>query len=98
MIFLFIQISFFTLYLSGVFQATVILREFLIINLLSPVVVTVIILYYECKLSGTPQSRFSQQKVRLLTIAVVIWSMARVIQCWSSLYDSRRFLAIVLSM
>jgi len=61
-----------------------------------PISVVVLILYYQCKFSGVPQSRYSVPKTRTLTATVLIWSVMRVLQCWNGLYASRQFLGMTL--
>ena len=69
--------------------AMTILVELTTIELVFPLVAIVLILYYQCKFSGVPQLRYSEQKTRALTASVVIWSVLRIFQCWNGLYASR---------
>ena len=52
---LIVQIILVTLYLADAITATTILRELQSIELMFPIVVIVLILYYQCKFSGVPQ-------------------------------------------
>ena len=85
-----------TLYLAGAIAAKTILIELQSIELMFPISVIVLILYYQCKFSGVPQQRYSEQKTRTLTTSVVIWSVMRIFQCWNGLYASRQFLGMTL--
>ena len=58
-VFVLIQILLVTLYLQGLIPARVIATEITTIELLSPILVVVLILYYQCKLSGSPLLRSS---------------------------------------
>ena len=84
-----LQIIFVTLYLADAMTAMTILVELTTIELVFPLVAIVLILYYQCKFSGVPQLRYSEQKTRALTASVVIWSVLRIFQCWNGLYASR---------
>ena len=75
---LLIQVVLVTLYLAGVITANTILIELTTIDLIIPVCVVVIIMYYSCKFSGVPQARYSESKTKALTISVVIWSILRI--------------------
>ena len=78
-VFVLIQIGLVTLYLKEIIPAQVIAIEITTIELLSPVLVVVLILYYQCKLSGSPLLRSSHSQTRTLTCAVVLWSFTRVL-------------------
>ena len=78
-----IQVLLVTLYLAGAITASTILRELQSIELILPIVVIVLILYYQCKFSGVPQQRYSESKTRTLTTSVVIWSVLRIFQSWN---------------
>ena len=77
-ILLILQILLVTLYLAGAITATTIVIELQSIELMLPIIVIVLILYYQCKFSGVPQQRYSESKTRTLTTAVVVWSVLRI--------------------
>ena len=79
---LIIQVILVTLYMADTITATTILLELQSIELMFPIVVIVLILYYQCKFSGVPQQRYSESKTRTLTTAVVIWTVLRIFQSW----------------
>ena len=58
-IFVVLQILLVTLFLCGIIPASVIAIEITIIELLSPIFVIVLLLYYNCKLSGSSLMRTS---------------------------------------
>ena len=72
-----------TLYMADAITAKTILVQIAIIELIVPLGVIFLTLYYQCKFSGLPQTRYSETKTRALTTSVVIWSVLRVLQCWS---------------
>ena len=79
---LIVQVILVTLYMANAITATTILLELQSIELMFPIVVIVLILYYQCKFSGVPQQRYSESKTRTLTTAVVIWTVLRIFQSW----------------
>ena len=91
-----LQIVLFTIYMAGAMDALTILVEMSTIELVLPICVVVLILYYQCKFSGVPHSRYSETKTRALTATVVTWSVLRIFQCWNGLYASRQFLGMTL--
>ena len=58
-IFILVQILLVTLFLSDIIPANVISVEITVIELLSPIFVMVLLLYYQCKLSGSSLARTS---------------------------------------
>ena len=91
-----VQIVLITLYLAGVINALTILVELTTIELVFPICVVMLLMYYQCKFSGVPQSRYSETKTKALTTCVIIWSVLRTFQCWNGLYASRQFLGMSL--
>ena len=55
-----VQVILVTLYLAGAITAKFILIELQSIELMFPIIVIVLILYYQCKFSGVPQQRYSE--------------------------------------
>ena len=74
----------------------VILHELIGLEFVLPIIVIMLILYYQCKFSGVPQSRYVVPRIRTLTICLVIWSALRILQSWNGLYASRQFLGMAL--
>ena len=73
-----VQIVLITLYLAGVINALTILVELTTIELVFPICVVFLLMYYQCKFSGVPQSRYSETKTKSLTTYVIIWSVLRI--------------------
>lgn len=57
--------------------------------------VIVLMLWFQCKFSGLPNTKFGAEKVKYLTVAVLIWSIARVLSSVNGMYLSRQVLEIV---
>jgi hypothetical protein len=65
------------MYIFGVWPAEVLVWFFTIVDFGSPAVVLSSILYFHCKLSGVPNTVIGVQRIKLLSLAAVVWSLAR---------------------
>ena len=90
------QVTLITLTMAGLVDPVVILNELMVIEFLLPIIVIMLILYYQCKFSGVPQSRYTESKTRTLSICLIVWSVMRILQSWNCLYASRQFLGMTL--
>jgi hypothetical protein len=62
------------------------------INFAAPVLVLLIMLFVAIRFSGSPlRSAVYSQKLKLLHIAVIIWSVARFLRATGGLYESQLF-------
>lgn len=94
-IFLVCSLVLFGLYVGNVLSAGVISLLFMTVDLVAPIAALAIIIYYQCKLSNVPQSQLCALRVKYTTIAVAVWSVARIIQFFNTIYFSKQMLEII---
>ena len=94
-IFLVCSLILFGLYVGNVLSAGVISLLFMTVDLVAPTIAITMIIYYQCKLSSIPQSQSGAQRVKFTTIAVAVWSVARLMQFFNTIYFSKQMLEIV---
>ena len=92
------QLILMILYLASAIAAATILEFLIAIDLIFPISILLITIYYQCKFSGIPQARYSESKTKALTTSIVVWSILRIFQCWSGFNTSRQFLGITLML
>lgn len=83
------------LYLINLMPAIAILITQNTINMIAPVLVIALMLWFQCKFSGLPNTKFGAEKVKYMTLAVLIWSIARVLSSVNGMFLSRQALEIV---
>jgi hypothetical protein len=94
-IFLVCSLILFGLYVGNVLSAGVISLLFMTVDLVAPTIAITMIIYYQCKLSSIPQSQSGAKRVKFTTIAVAVWSVARLMQFFNTIYFSKQMLEIV---
>ena len=84
------------LYLVNVLKAAVVQNLFIGLNYSAPVVGLIFMLLSMFKVAGRPYNnkKVYQDQIRVMTIAVLIWSVARLLSCTTNLYLSRIVLGI----
>ena len=94
-----IQTTLIILYLNELIEASWFTIELIILNFAAPLVVLVIMLSICLKFSGSPiRSSVYCQKIKLLQIAVFVWSMARFIRGACGLFESKLFFGMILGL
>lgn len=87
------------LYLQELFEATVITIQLIVFNFAAPFFVAVIMLQVANKFSGSPlRAAVYSQKLRLLQIALLIWSLARILRAVGGIYESTLFYGMVIGL
>lgn len=94
-VFLSSSLILFGLYVGNVLSAGVISLLFMTLDLIAPLISVTLIFYYQCKLSGIPNTQKGAQRVKYTTIAVGAWSAARFLQFFNSIYFSKQMLEII---
>jgi len=87
------------LYLRSKVGASAFVIELIILNLATPFMISLIMFSVVIKFSGSPvKSSVYQQKLKLLKIAVLIWSLARVLRGVGGIFESKLFYGIMMGL
>lgn len=73
--------------------------QLIIINFATPAIVFIIMFVYALQFSGSPlRSEIYSQKLKVLHIAVFIWSLARILRALCGMYESKLFYGMILGL
>jgi len=87
------------LYLQELFEAKVITIQLIVFNFAAPFFVAIIMLQVANKFSGSPlRAAVYSQKLRNLQIALLVWSLARIVRAVGGIYESTLFYGMVLGL
>ena len=99
LILLITQVTLILLYLNSSIQAKSLVIELIVLNFLAPSVVLIITISMAFKFSGNPvRSPIYSQKLKLLQIAVLVWSIARILRATGGLFESKLFYGMILGL
>jgi hypothetical protein len=87
------------LYIDGKIPASFFTIELTVINFAAPSLVMLLMLLIAFKFSGSPlRSQVYYQKLKLLQIAVLVWSIARYLRAIGGMYESKMFYGMILGL
>ena len=87
------------MYLQSHLEATVFTYELIFINFLIPAFVMCSLVYTEYSFSGSPvRAAVYSQKMKALHIAILIWSVARVLRAIGGIYEDKLFYGMILGL
>ena len=87
------------MYLNSSLKASVFTIELTILNLFVPLLVIVIMVCIAFKFSGSPlRSTLYSDKLKYLQIAVMLWTIARILRGIGGLYESKLFYGMILGL
>ncbi|CDW81984.1 protein kinase [Stylonychia lemnae] len=93
------QLIFIILYINSQMDASAFTKELIILNFTTPILILVIMLAIAFKFSGSPiRAAVYTQKLKLLQIAMLIWSITRVIRGTCGIFESRLFYGMILGL
>lgn len=93
------QVVVVVLYLNSQVLASVFTKELIALNFAIPILVFLIMLSIAFKFSGSPlRAAIYSQKLKLLQIAIVVWSLSRIIRAVGGLFESKLFYGMILGL
>jgi hypothetical protein len=73
--------------------------QLIILNFAAPFTVFFLMLLVAVKFSGSPlRSAIYSQKLKILQLAVLVWSFARILRAVGGLYESKLFYGMILGL
>jgi hypothetical protein len=93
------QISMITLYLIGSLEPQWFTIELILINMILPLVILMLMFSIALKFSGSPiRSQVFSEKLKLLQIAVIVWSLARMLRAAGGWFENKLFYGMILGL
>lgn len=87
------------LYYNSKIPASVFTIELTCANFIIPVIVLFTLIFHSFRFSGSPlRSAIYSLKLKLLHIAVMIWTIARILRAVGGIYESKMFYGMMLGL